>query len=301
MSVLLCCRDNSYVYPVLDGCTDQTEEIIDKIANYYDSIPIKKVYMPDVHEILSINAGLRAANQERDGYNIIIQDDVILADFAIQSKIERIYEHMSYKIGMLSFRHGCNLVVDESNKTVVETDLIESCFGQGICDRQPILPGRLVQKMVVVRSPECISSRVVREVGLMEEKLAPYLCDNHDYSLRCLKAGYVNVVFSLKFFSGINWGGMRKNRAPKICLILERNKRFIYKKYKDFINDLNAEKSQEGKILLVIKSNNSDSEALTEYNKAKKELEIYKAKKASLFRWLFNLLKKIKKLFCNRT
>lgn len=308
MSVLLCCRDNSYVYPVLDGCTDQTEEIIDKIANYYDSIPIKKVYMPDVHEILSINAGLRAADQECDGYNIIIQDDVILADFAIQSKIERIYEYMNHKIGMLSFRHGINLIIDKINKTIVETDLTESCFGHGVSDKEPLLPGRLTKRMVVVRSPECISSRVVREVGVMEEELAPYTYDNHDYSLRCLKAGCTNVVFSLKFYSGINWGGMRKNRDPQMSLIMKRNRRYIYEKYKDFINDLNAEEPKEEQIMLVVESNSSDSEALSEYNKAKSELEEYESKKISffVFKRLFSLFlvlfRKLRnKLLPNRT
>ena len=85
--VLMCCRDNSHIYPVLDGCTDQTEEIIDEIITTFSHIPITKVYMSNVHEILSINAGLRAANQEGDGYNIILQDDVMLRDFMWETKV----------------------------------------------------------------------------------------------------------------------------------------------------------------------------------------------------------------------
>ena len=33
MCVLMCCRDNSHIYPVLDGCTDRTEDISNRMNN----------------------------------------------------------------------------------------------------------------------------------------------------------------------------------------------------------------------------------------------------------------------------
>src|SRR3972149_2488814 len=106
--VLMCCRDNSHIYPVLDGCTDRTEEIIDRIINTYAGIPITKVYTPDVHELLSINAGLRAANHDGNGYNIVLQDDVLLADFMLEDKISKLYEWAGPKLGYVSLRLGAN-------------------------------------------------------------------------------------------------------------------------------------------------------------------------------------------------
>src|SRR6202011_2851419 len=103
-----------------------------------------------------------------------------------------------------------NLIADDDNMSIKETDVIESCYGSGM-SRTPLLPGHLVSRMVSVRSPECISFQVVREIGLMDERLAPFTYDNHDYSLRCLKAGLRNYVYALKYVSDVEVGGMRQN------------------------------------------------------------------------------------------
>ena len=95
-SVISCCRENSYIYPVLDGCTDNTESIINSIIADNRQIPIKKIYTPDVHEILSINAALKVASQDEKGCNIILQDDVILEDQELEKKVFTIYDYLGY-------------------------------------------------------------------------------------------------------------------------------------------------------------------------------------------------------------
>ena len=58
-SIIACCNENSFIYPALDGCTDNSELIIDKIIEENPSVNIVKVHTPDVHEILSINEGIK--------------------------------------------------------------------------------------------------------------------------------------------------------------------------------------------------------------------------------------------------
>jgi len=276
LSVLVCCRADSHIYAVLDGCTDRTEEVIDGICQYYDRVPLTKVYTDDVHEILAINAGLNAADQTGDGFNIIVQDDVILADCEIETKIEAIYEQASQKIGMLSFRHGLNLELDHHGRSVREVDVVESCYGHGVSDGPSVMPGPLVERMVAVRSPECIPCATVRKVGVMEQRLAPYTYDNHEYSLRCLQHGLRNYVFSVRIFSKVEWGGMRRRRDPQVAAIMERNRRFIYEQYGDFVAGLRRENFRGlGTVVPSVVTNFSESELLRDFQWNRRVLNAY--------------------------
>lgn len=240
--VVKSCGPDSVIYPVLDGCTDNTESIIDQTAKENPDVQIVKLYAPDVHEIKSLNVAFKSIPQENMVLNITLQDDVILNDSDLESKITKIYDYIGYeKVGTLAFRHGVNLRLDHKNKMVREIDLTESVYGIGMSN-MPLLPNMLVERMAPVRSPECISSHVINTVGIFDENLAPYMWDNHDLSLRCLQAGYRNFVFSLPFISDIKWGGMKTNPHPNQTKVDLRNRRYLYEKHYDFLKNFLAEK-----------------------------------------------------------
>lgn len=281
--VLAACGMNSHIYPILDGCTDGTEKEIDLALERFlkktgKAPNLTKIFMPDVHEILSINEGLRKAPQDQPGYNVILQDDVILSDPDLEHKIEAVDSFVRSKgkrLGMLAFRHGADLDIDDNKEKVNEVSLIESCYGTGISQR-PLLPNRLAQRTVVVRSPECIPTEVISEVGVMEEKLAPYTYDNHDYSLRCIYKGFENYVFSTPYFSAVEWGGMRQKPNPEAAQILKRNNNYIYKTYRDFLIEQKKHlKPVQQREFLVpgLKAVHSDKEALRLYREAKNNLD----------------------------
>ncbi|MCX6227024.1 MAG: class I SAM-dependent methyltransferase [Bacteroidia bacterium] len=231
MSVLMCCRDNSYIYPVIDGCTDKTEIIIDRIISTFSGVPITKILLADVHELLSINAGLKAANQNEEGFNIILQDDVILADFMMEKKVIALYQWAGSRLGYVSFRLGANLIKDvlTSDQAVPYCDYVENAYGHGISQAEVLLPGFFAFRTVPIKSPVCIPTHLVRTVGMFEEKLAPYGHDDLDYAIRLLKAGYRNAVFGLRFYSDIKWGGTRTTPHPQLGDIIQRNMNLIRK------------------------------------------------------------------------
>ena len=246
-SVLMCCRDNSHVYPVLDGCTDNTEKIVDEIINKFFDVPITKVYTPDVHELLSINAGLQAANHEGEGYNIILQDDVILADFMLEDKIRKLYEWTGSDLGYVSFRMGANFKSDayKSDERIPLTDFIENACGNGLPESEMLPLGSLAYRTVPIKSPVCIPFKIVRKIGILEEKLAPYAHDDTDYSIRLVKAGYRNAVFALKFYSDIKWGGTRVSPHTKIGEIQRRNMNFIRKLHENDLKNICKDQKKE--------------------------------------------------------
>lgn len=234
-NIIAVCGKNSYIYPVLDGCTDRTESIVDQIAKE-TNVPITKIFASDVHEILSLNIGLSKASQQGKGFNILLQDDVILEETNFEKNIINVYEHLGYdKVGVLAFRHGVDLRLNKRKKEIEETNLIESWYGTGMGET-PLYPGFLVKRMVGVRSPECISFEVVKRIGVFDEKLAPYTYDNHDYSLRCLIAGMDNYVFSIKYKSDVKWGGMRQNPHPRVREVMERNRKYLFVKHYSFLD-----------------------------------------------------------------
>ncbi len=227
--------NNSNIYPVLDGCTDDTEKIINSIINEYPDRNITKLYAPDVHEIKSLNIALRSIPQDDNVLNICLQDDVILFGNNLEEKVSALYEQFGFNnVGTLTFRHGATIVLDHKNKRVAEKDITESVYGIGMTN-QPIPKDMVVEKMIGVRSPECISSHVIKNIGYLDEALAPYTWDNHDLSLRCLKANLRNFVFAIPFSSEVKWGGTRTNPHPEYSRIMERNQQILYTKHKEFI------------------------------------------------------------------
>ncbi len=237
--VLACCGNNSFIYPVLDGCSDKSEEIIDLISQNAKTT-VTKVYQSDVHEILSLNSGLRAASQNGLGFNILLQDDVILNEPDLEKNVINIYDTIGYsKIGVLAFRHGVNLSLDFENREIKEENLIENYFSSGYT-KSILSPSHLVKRMVGVRSPECISFNVINQVGFFDEKLAPYTYDNHDFSIRCLMNGYENYVYALEFNSEVKWGGMRQNPHEGVRFIMSRNRKYLFNKHFDFLSNWNS-------------------------------------------------------------
>jgi len=236
---LICSRENSHIYPVLDGCTDRTEAIIDELIKTVSHVPITKVYTPDVHEILAINAGLRTADQTGDGYNIILQDDVLLHDFLLQEKISRLYEWAGPKLGFLSFRHGANLTQNSTFSDIYPfTHYVENAYGHGLPQAKVLLLGQLAYRDIVIKSPVCIPFELIRAVGLLEEQLAPYMCDDIEYSIRCAKAGYQNAVFALRFQSDVEWGTTRTNPDSRHAELERRNMERIRQWHGDEIERL---------------------------------------------------------------
>ncbi|MCK4824998.1 hypothetical protein KA005_55125, partial [bacterium] len=60
-------------------------------------------------------------------------------------------------------------------------------------------------------------------VGMLEERLAPYMHDDTEYAIRCIKAGYKNAVFAVRFRSDVKWGSTRTRPNKKMGEFTKRN------------------------------------------------------------------------------
>jgi len=276
MCVLMCSREHSHIYPVLDGCTDRTEEIIDGIINANAGVPITKVNTPDVHEIRAANAGLAAADQEGDGYNIILQDDVLLAEFHLERKVNDLYHWVGPRLGFVSFRLGANFAKDAavSDAAVPFVDLVENAYGHGLANAEVLLPGQFAYRSTCMKSPVCIPFTLVRNLGVLEEKLAPYMHDDTEYSIRCSKAGYMNGVLGIRFHSDVRWGTTRtKKKAKELTRFTQRNMRIIREIHGAYLAHI-CSQSQSSEITEVPTMVDQEEQALA--------IEAWKRNKAQL-------------------
>jgi len=274
VAVSLCCGPSSTIFPVLDGCTDNSEAIVDEFIAKHPNVRVVKVYAPNVHELLSINIGLRAAPQEGEGYNIILQDDVILEDASLETKIQKLYEWGKGRLGYVSFRLGANIASDAltSSSPIPLTNEVENAYGQGAPHAKVLLPGRLAYCTVPIKSPVCLPTKIVREVGMMDEDLAPYGHDDTDLAIRIVAAGYFNAVFAIRFHSDIKWGGTRTKPHPEISKIIARNMNKIREKHGPNLQRI-AESPQRNDVIIFPEmcSIELDSQAITRYKAARRQ------------------------------
>jgi len=252
-NVIKCCGVNSHIYPVLDGCTDNSEKVLDDIIMKNPNISITKVYENNVHELLTINAGLKAANHDGDGYNIILQDDVVLQDHDLEKKVIDLYKQEGEKLGYVSFRMGANLKPNAltSREAVPYKDYIENaCGGVGGGHVEMLPIGYAAYRTVPIKSPVCIPFKIIREVGMYNEELAPYGHDDIDLALRVINKGYYNLVYAIKFQSELDWGGTRQEGHLVVDSIIEKNMDTIRILFKDEIQKIvnNPQKTEIKKI-----------------------------------------------------
>ena len=236
-NVIKCCGANSHIYPVLDGCTDNSEKVIDEVIAKNPNIVITKVYENNVHELLTINAGLKVASHDGEGYNIILQDDVVLKDYELEKKVAELYRKEGSKLGYVSFRMGANLTKDAlaSRDAVPYTNYIESVCGHGIPQAKMLPVGYLAYRTVPIKSPVCIPFKLVREIGIYNERLAPYGHDDIEFALRAIEKGYKNGVYALEFQSELDWGGTRQEGHLVVDSVIERNMDLIREMQKEII------------------------------------------------------------------
>lgn len=235
-----CASSESRIILVVDGCTDRSEAIVDGFIKN-SSYKTNKILMPNVHMLLSVNAGLKTV---RNGFSIIMQDDIILEDLDTEKKIIELYQRMNGKLGVISFRYGSNIGLTSyinrlKNRTfkgmIEEIDFIKG--PDDYADYPEGIYGKFYPRMNAINGPNCIPWDLLSQIGILDENLAPFGFDDPEYCIRSLKSGFINGLFPIHYNSEIEWGGTRRSKKFKdeVAGIHKRNRIYIYKKHSDFL------------------------------------------------------------------
>ena len=260
LSVINCAGLNSYIYPVLDGCTDNSESIIDELIKNHPSRNIIKCFANDVHELKSINIGLRAATQNNTTYNIILQDDVLLIEDKLEDKILKLYkEHPN--LGVVSLRHGGNistpLLLKNSGVPFLK-NYIENEKGHNPNPLADLPLGYFTYREVAIKSPICISSNLIQAIGLPDEDFAPW--DDVAYCFKAMLFNFNNGVFAVEFVSDLEWGTTRqKKQEHSLSEVETKNKKLLKSKFIKEISEHKKKKIYNSKKYKIFNSNTNRS------------------------------------------
>lgn len=220
---------------VLDAPSDELRATFER-AKAAAPILVRSIETPDVHELLAVNAGLSATDQLGDGYNIILQDDVVLDEPNLHGLVDKLYGTVP-NLGYVSFRLAVDFAHDDGTRAFIhEMHNLESVYGAG-CTTEYLMPYQFAYRAMPIKSPVCLPCKLVREIGVFNPDLAPYAYDDAEYSLRVMASYYQNGIFSIPFLSDYRWGGTRKLGHPDILPIAKRNTSYIRARWQSQINE----------------------------------------------------------------
>jgi glycosyltransferase involved in cell wall biosynthesis len=251
--VASCAGPQARIVCVLDGCTDGSEAIARRFAQQ-SGLEVQVVTAPDVHEIRSINIGLRAC---KPGYCIVLQDDVVLCEPELEQTVHALCEAHHRQLGYLSFRlaadvrcaHlGARLRLAARFGMTAMAPLVEDVNHIAGRNEELEVPKVALHefhpRMVGIKSPVCVTPELRSREPFLDEIFAPYCYDDVDLSLRSLRHGLTNGLFSVRFESKAEWSGTRKDphfASSRGAMIRLRNRRLIWRKHGTFIKGYSAD------------------------------------------------------------
>jgi len=226
---------------VLDGCSDNSKEIITSFKYNHPTINITIIETPDLFETKSNNAGLKLATGE---IIIIIQDDIIVTEMSWNDRLTkpfRVFDDVfavtancahNWEINANS-RHihttenngheWSDILnhVDHANRTTIDRDIF-------------------AVRQCVNRGPLAINHVDLKSLGYFDEVFAPQDMDDHDLCFRMSeKLNKVVGCYWVNFDSDINWGGTRVDGQTKSWLLKanQKNMRIVFERHNNKIKN----------------------------------------------------------------
>jgi len=255
LSVIRVAGSNSKIYCVLDGCTDDSENIVNKVIGQYPDFNIVKLFAPDVHELKAINLALQNSVQHGPGYNIILQDDVLLEDDKLEAHITKLYTTFP-NLGIVSFRHGGNFsrsLLKKKKSIFPIKNYIESVYGHNPLPLTSLNEGFFTFREIAIKSPICIPFTLVTTIGIPDERYAPW--NDLAYCFNATIAGFNNGVFAVKFRSDVSWGTTRKKEQKlPVKSVDDKNINLLKEQYSGEIASFKRQKPPDNKLYKIFEA-----------------------------------------------
>lgn len=239
---------------VLDGCNDESENILDNFIEQNKPLKIKKVYTPDVFETKANNAGLKEATGDKV---IIIQDDMIIKENEWNLRLEKPFDEFTDVFAVTAssaFNYRFNPSSVHVNLDPEIDKEIGDCWSDIFIYESHINRSQGLSRNIfavrnnVCRGPLMIDHNDLIKLNYFDEIFEPQDQDDADLCYRAYKElGKVVGAYWIDFISDVSWGGTRpdgKNPAEWLLKAHHKNTRIVFERHKDIILNENHDQNR---------------------------------------------------------
>jgi glycosyltransferase involved in cell wall biosynthesis len=219
---------------VLDGCTDNSEELV--LKNKRNNTKI--IYTPDVFETKANNAGIKESSGD---YIIIVQDDMIVNEKGWNQRLQKPFDNFD-DVFAVTARASHNFGINENSRFInmiehIDNEWSDIFYHPDLADRLNTPRNIFAIRDSVNRGPLMINHKDMILMNYFDEEFAPQELDDHDLCYRVKeKLGKVVGCYWIDYLSELEWGGTRAPGSSSwITQANQKNSKIFYKRHRNSI------------------------------------------------------------------
>ena len=218
---------------MLDGCTDDSDKVVDK---YLDKANVRPIVLPDIFELKTNNAAFKESKGE---YVIVVQDDQVISEHGWNQRMQKPFDAFD-DVFAVTARCAHNWVINPNSFYLNNP----SAPIHGWCDIFEHVDHAsdahgLPRDVFAVRSscnrgPLMINLEDLERVGYLDEAFAPCDMDDHDLMYRAyIELGKVCGAYRIDMESNVSWSGARVGGDLPMWAYesQHKNSRIFYQRY----------------------------------------------------------------------
>jgi glycosyltransferase involved in cell wall biosynthesis len=218
---------------MLDGCTDDSDKVVDK---YLDKANVRPIILPDIFELRTNNAAFKESKGE---YVIVVQDDQVISEHGWNQRMQKPFDAFD-DVFAVTARCAHNWVINTNSYYLNNP----SAPIHGWCDIFEHVDHasdahELSRDIFAVRSscnrgPLMINLEDLERVGYLDEAFAPCDMDDHDLMYRAyIELGKVCGAYRIDMESNVSWSGARVGGDLPMWAYesQHKNSRIFYQRY----------------------------------------------------------------------
>ena len=218
---------------MLDGCTDNSDKVVDK---YLDKANVRPIVLPDIFELRTNNAAFKESKGE---YVIVVQDDQVISEHGWNKRMQKPFDEFD-DVFAVTARCAHNWVINTNSYYLNNP----SAPIHGWCDIFEHVDHasdahELSRDVFAVRSscnrgPLMINLEDLERVGYLDESFAPCDMDDHDLMYRAyIELGKVCGAYRIDMESNVSWSGARVGGDLPMWAYesQHKNSRIFYQRY----------------------------------------------------------------------
>ena len=223
---------------VIDGCTDNTEDVILKTIESKD-LDYQIIHAPDVFETKANNLGLKLAVGDKV---IIVQDDMIIKEPGWNLRMQKPFDVFDDVFAVTS-RTAHNWIFNPNTQHLNMIEDLDDCWCDICIHTDHANSENTPRDIFAVRSsvnrgPLMIDHEDLKKMNYLDEEFTPLDMDDHDLMYRMHKElGKVCGCYWIDYESRDEWGGTRVSGSPAPWLLKanHKNTKIFYNRHKDLI------------------------------------------------------------------